>query len=73
MTYARRPARCNRCCPACGSRYGSRLAAFYLYQAHDQYASGSQTGREAYFGARQSNGALKGAYTTEVKADLAVN
>ena len=55
------------------SRYGSRLGAFFLYQAHDQYASGTQTGREAYFGALQSNGSAKGSYTTEVKADLAAN
>jgi len=55
------------------SRYGSRLGAFYLYQAHDQYASGTKTAREAYFGAEQSNGTAKGAYTTEVKGDLAVN
>jgi len=53
------------------SRYGSRLGAFFLYQAHDQYASGTQTGREAYFGSEQSNGAPKGAYTTEVKDQLA--
>ncbi len=55
------------------SRYGSRLGAFFLYQAHDQYATGTQSGREAYFGAQQSNGAPKGAYTTEVMADLAAN
>jgi hypothetical protein len=55
------------------SRYASRLGAFFLYQAHDQYASGTQTGREAYFGALQSNGTTKGAYTTEVKGNLAVN
>ena len=55
------------------SRYGNRLGAFFLYQAHDQYASGSQTGREAFFGAQQSNGAPKGAYTLEVKAQLAAN
>jgi hypothetical protein len=55
------------------SRYGSRLGAFFLYQAHDQYASGSQTGREAYFGSVQSNGTPKGAYTTEVKSELAAN
>lgn len=52
--------------------YGRRLDAFFLYQVHDQYASGSQTGREAYFGSQQSNGTAKGAYTTEVKAQLAV-
>ena len=53
------------------SRYGNRLGAFFLYQAHDQYATGTQTGREAYFGAEQSNGAAKGAYTAEVKNQLA--
>ena len=46
-------------------------AAFYLYQAHDQAATGTQTGREYYFGALQQRGQAKGAYTTEVKADLA--
>jgi hypothetical protein len=55
------------------SRYGSRLGGFFLYQAHDQYASGTQSGREAYFGAQQSNGTPKGSYTAEVKADLAAN
>ena len=55
------------------TRYGNRLGAFFLYQAHDQHASGSQTGREAFFGATQSNGAAKGAYTTEVKSQLAAN
>ena len=55
------------------SRYGSRLGAFFLYQAHDQYASGTQSGREAYFGAQQSTGAAKGAYTTEVRSALAAN
>ena len=55
------------------SRYGNRLGAFFLYQAHDQYATGTQTGREAYFGSEQSNGAPKGAYTTEVKNKLAAN
>ena len=53
------------------SRYGSRLGAFFLYQAHDQGASGAQSGREYYFGALQSNGAGKGAYTAEVKSALA--
>jgi len=55
------------------TRYGSRLGAFFVYQAHDQYATGTQTGREAYFGGLQSNGSAKGSYTAEVKADLAVN
>jgi hypothetical protein len=55
------------------ARYGSRLGAFFLFQAHDQYATGVSTSRERYFGALQSNGGLKGAFTAEVKADLAAN
>jgi hypothetical protein len=55
------------------ARYGSRLGAFYLYQANDQQAPGTSTGRESYFGALTSTGAAKGAYTTEVEADLAAN
>ena len=53
------------------ARYGRRLGAFFLYQAHDQYASGTKSGRESYFGALQSNGATKGAYTDTVRTALA--
>ncbi len=73
MTYASAASTLHSALAGMESRYGSRLGAFFLYQAHDQYASGTQTGREAYFGALQSNGAAKGAYTTEAMADLAVN
>jgi hypothetical protein len=52
--------------------YGGRLAQFFLYAAHDLYPSGTQTGRESYFGALQSNGTTKGAYTTEAMAQLAI-
>jgi hypothetical protein len=55
------------------SRYGSRLAAVYLYQAHDQQPTGTSTSLESYFGALQSNGAAKGAYTTEVESLLSNN
>jgi hypothetical protein len=73
MTYSTAATTLHSTLAGMQSRYGTRLGAFFLYQAHDQYASGAQTGREAYFGALQSNGSAKGAYTTEVKADLAVN
>jgi len=73
MTYGEAASTLHSVLSGMQSRYGSRLGAFYLYQAHDQYATGTQTGREAYFGALQSNGTAKGAYTTEVKGDLAVN
>jgi len=55
------------------TRYGSQLGAFFLYQGNDQQATGTSTSREAYFGALQKLGAPKGAYTSEVMADLAAN
>jgi hypothetical protein len=73
MTYGTAASTLHTALTGMQTRYGSRLGAFYLYQAHDQYATGTQTGREAYFGAVQSNNTPKGAYTTEVKADLATN
>jgi len=73
MTYSEAASTLHNAVAGMQSRYGTRLGAFFLYQAHDQYATGTQSGREAYFGATQSNGTAKGAYTTEVKADLAVN
>jgi hypothetical protein len=73
MTYDEAASTLHSTLSGMQSRYGSRLGAFFLYQAHDQYATGTQTGREAYFGATQSNGAAKGAYTTEVQSELAAN
>ncbi len=73
MTYSAAATTLHTALTGMEARYGSRLGGFFLYQAHDQYATGTQSGREAYFGALQSNKAPKGAYTTEVKADLAAN
>jgi len=73
MTYGEAATTLHSVLSGMHTRYGSRLGAFYLYQAHDQYATGTKTGRESYFGALQSTGTAKGAYTSEVKADLAVN
>jgi len=55
------------------ARYGSRLRAFYLFQARDQRPSGASTNREYYFGALTSTRATKGAYTAEVQSLLAAN
>jgi hypothetical protein len=71
MTYSSAASTLHTALTGMQARYGNRLGGFYLYQVNDQYATGTKTGREAYFGALQSNGAPKGAYTTEVKADLA--
>jgi len=73
MTYDEAASTVHSALAGMQSRYGSRLGAFFLYQAHDQYATGTRTGREAYFGAQQSNGAAKGAYTAQVKSELAAN
>jgi hypothetical protein len=53
------------------NRYGKRLRALYLYQAQDERAEGASNDRESYFGCLQSDGASKGAYTTEVESVLA--
>lgn len=71
LTYAQAATTLHAVVTGMRSAYGSRLGAFFLYQAHDQSASGTQTGREHYFGALQSRGQAKGAYTTEAKALLA--
>ncbi|MFL5818089.1 MAG: hypothetical protein ACJ76L_10875 [Conexibacter sp.] len=71
LTYAQAATTLHTALTGMLSTYGSRLGAFYLYQAHDQASTGTQTGREYYFGALQYRGQVKGAYTTEVKADLA--
>ena len=55
------------------ARYGARLAAFYLFQARDQRATGTSTEREGYFGALQSNEQPKGTYTTAVQSLLSAN
>lgn len=71
LTYAQAATTLHAALTGMLSAYGSRLGAFFLYQAHDQAASGTQSGREYYFGALQSRGQAKRAYTTEVRADLA--
>jgi hypothetical protein len=71
MTYDAAASALSSTVGAMRARYGSRLAAMYLYQANDQRASGTTSGREYYFGSlTQSNGA-KGAYTATVKSLLA--
>ncbi len=51
--------------------FGPRLRMFMIYAAHDHRAPGTSSDREAYFGALQSNLAEKGAYSTEVREQLA--
>ena len=51
--------------------WGSRLKALYLYQAQDEKPEGISNEREYYFGLLQSDGAPKGAFTTEVESIIA--
>jgi hypothetical protein len=73
MTYQEAASTLASTVGAMRSRYGSRLRAFYLFQARDQQPTGASTNGEYYFGALQSNQASKGAYTTAVESLLAAN
>jgi hypothetical protein len=73
MTYDEASTALSSAVSAMKARYGTRLAALYLYQAHDQAPTGTSTDRESYFGALQSNEAPKGAYTTTVQSLLTAN
>jgi hypothetical protein len=73
MTYGEASTALSSTVSAMKARYGTRLAALYLYQAHDQAASGTSTDRESYFGALQSNEAPKGDFTTTVQSLLTAN
>jgi len=72
MTYAEAATALGSTVNGMLARYGSRLRAFYLYQAQDLSESGTSTNREQYFGALQHNGAPKGAYTAEVQSLLSL-
>lgn len=61
----------NATVAAMTGRYASRLAAVYLYQAHDLRQPGASNDREGYFGALTLDGESKGAYTDAVKSFLA--
>jgi hypothetical protein len=71
MTYQEAASTLAATVAAMRARYGTRLRAFYLFQARDQRPTGTSSDREHYFGALQSNRASKGAYTAEVQALLA--
>lgn len=53
------------------TRLGARLASFVVYQATDQRDPGSTDEREHYFGALRRDGSSKGAYSDEVRRQLA--
>lgn len=71
MTYAQAADALTSTVAAMRARYGSRLAAMYLYQVHDQRTPGTSSSRESYFGGLTLGGAAKGAYTTAMASLLA--
>ena len=71
MTYADAGTALTRTVAALRARYTTRLAAIYLYAAHDLQAHAATSGREDYFGALTLQGTAKGAYTTAAKSFLA--
>jgi hypothetical protein len=73
MTYAEAGTVLGTTVASMHARYGSRLAAVYLYQAHDQQPAGVATDLESHFGALQKNGEAKGAYTGVVQTLLSTN
>jgi hypothetical protein len=73
MSYAQAAGTLTATITAMRARYGSRVAALYLFGARDELPAGRSSGREGYFGALQSNLSPKGAYTNAVQALLAGN
>jgi hypothetical protein len=70
MTYSAAASALDGAISGMRKRYGSQLAAVYMYQAHDQRASGASNDREHFFGALKLDKSAKGAYTETVKALL---
>jgi hypothetical protein len=70
LTYDQAGSALSASVAAMRARYGSRLAAMYLYQAHDLANSGASGSRESYFGGLTLDGATKGAYTAAITSLL---
>jgi hypothetical protein len=70
MTYSAAATTLHDALAGMRARYGSRLAAVYVYSTSDLRATGTSTDREHYFGVLRSDKSAKGAYTDEVKAQL---
>jgi hypothetical protein len=68
MTYATAATTLHDAIAGMRARYGSRLAALYLYSTSDLRATGASDDREHYFGALKSDKSAKGAFTSEVSA-----
>jgi hypothetical protein len=73
MSYQEAATTSSNTISAMRARYGTRLRAYYLYQARDQAASGTSNEREYYFGTLQHDLSPKGAYTTTIESLLTAN
>jgi hypothetical protein len=71
MTYAAAATNLSSTVADMEARYGTKLAAFFLYQGRDLAATGASTDREHYFGALRSDLSDKGPYTAVVRSLLA--
>jgi hypothetical protein len=73
MTYAAAASALRSTVADMRAIYGTRLHAFFVYQGHDQRASGATSQRENYFGALRSNLSDKGAYSAAVRSFLGLS
>jgi hypothetical protein len=73
MTFAEASGVLSATVASMHAHYGSRLAALYLFQAHDQQPAGVGTNLESHFGALQKSGEAKGSYTSTVQSLLSSN
>jgi hypothetical protein len=71
MTYAAAAANLSSTVADMRARYGTKLAAFFLYQGRDLGSTGASTSREHYFGALRSDLSDKGPYSSVVRSLLA--
>jgi hypothetical protein len=70
MTYDQAASTARQVIAGMQTRYGRRLAAIYVYHAHDLAPPGESEDPEDYFGALRENGEPKGGYTSEIEAQL---
>ena len=70
MTYAQAGAGLRDTFNTWRSAYGSRLVQVLIYTGSDGQLPGDSSDRESYFGVVRIDGADKGAYTTEVRAQI---
>ncbi|HEY1688522.1 MAG TPA: hypothetical protein VGF95_06600 [Solirubrobacteraceae bacterium] len=67
MTYSEAASALTSSIASMRTVFGGRVRGLYLYQAHDLAPSEGSENFSYYFGARQYDGAPKGAYTTAVE------